>query len=109
MILPIHLVIPNYHAPTFRNRPRDLRVSVGSSLTLRFSDMKDDDKEDFVYLYSIDFYNQPDFISGNFPKYDITPRDNKSNPGVYPVRVNISDNNPNPRYTIYSFKIFVEP
>jgi len=71
--------------------------------------MSDPDREDFIFLEVLDFGKAEEFITGNFPKYDIKPFDNDTHPGVYKVKLKLTDNNPNPMSSTYSFIITIEP
>jgi len=71
--------------------------------------MKDPDWEDTPFLLNIDFGKAINFITGTFPNYILNPIDNTTDPGVYQVKVEISDDNPNPLTSIYVFRIRVDP
>jgi hypothetical protein len=109
MILPLDLKIPNYGPPVLRNRVRDLWLRVGDSFPFKFSARSDPDREDFIFLEVLDFGKAEEFITGTFPKYYIKPFDNDTHPGVYKVKLKLTDNNPNPLSSTYWFRITVEP
>jgi len=37
----------------------------------------------------------------------IAPKDNQTNPGIYTAAIMLKDDNPNPLFSTYSFKIYV--
>ena len=82
---------------------------VGDVFPLNFPDMKDPDPGDIPSLASIDFGSAQSFISGDYPSYVINPIDNSTNPGSYLVNVKITDDNPSPMTTSYTFRIVVDP
>ncbi len=71
--------------------------------------MIDPDWEDTPTLQNIDFGKADEFITGKFPKYMISPRDNITHPGVYMVQVTLTDLNPAPQTMMYMFKIIILP
>ena len=71
--------------------------------------MKDPDQEDTPFLLNIDFGRALGFVTGSFPDFIINPVDNTTDPGIYLVKVEISDNNPSPLSTFYVFRITVDP
>ena len=94
MVMPIQIIIPNYGPPTFKVKPKDIRVKVGDNWPLKFAGMRDPDLEDKPFLDEINFGKASNLITGSFPSYVIKPMDNTTDPGLYPVNVKISDDNP---------------
>jgi hypothetical protein len=60
-------------------------------------------------------FNEPNFgqassfVTGKYPNYMISPINNFTDPGVYEVAFSLWDDNPDPRGSLYSFKITVMP
>ena len=70
--------------------------------------MPDPDFDDTGSLASIEFGDAISFISGQFPNYKLTPRNNDTDPGIYSVKLVLTDDNPVPQTSSYTFKIIVE-
>ncbi len=49
------------------------------------------------------------FVTGKYPSYTICPKDNLTDWGVFDVSFSIVDDNPEPKMSLYSFKITVLP
>jgi len=109
MVLPINLIIPNYGPPIFRPALRDFQIKVGDNTPLKFPKMIDPDWEDTPFLLFLDLGKALNFTTGSFPNFMVNPKDNSTDPGVYIITVVISDDNPNPLSSAYSFKITVDP
>jgi|LauGreDrversion4_2_1035121.scaffolds.fasta_scaffold40696_1 hypothetical protein len=56
--------------------------------------MVDPDADDTPALTFINWGSCQSFVSGSFPKYKITPNDNKTDPGICYVLVVLNDDNP---------------
>jgi len=109
MELPLKIIIPNLGPPTFRLATIDISLKIGMDWQYKFSSMIDPDMEDSSSLKQIDFGKADEFITGKFPRYKISPRDNITHPGIYMVRVTLIDDNPAPMTMTYMFKIIVIP
>jgi hypothetical protein len=109
MVLPLEFIIPNTGPPTFKSNPSDIRLKVNEVGVIKFSTMSDPDWEDLASLQTIEFGEAFGFIMGNFPQYKVMPRNNDTDPGIYQVNVVITDDNPVPQQTSYTFKIYVNP
>ncbi len=103
------MIIPNFGPPYFKLAPIDVSVKIGMDWQYKFSSMIDPDMEDSSSLKQIDFGKAGEFITGKFPRYKISPRDNITHPGLYSVRVTLTDDNPAPMTMNYMFKINVIP
>lgn len=77
-------------------------------LYLTFNKTTDPDLDDSAIQF-VDFGAASSFITGKFPNYLIKPISNDTDIGVYPISVNLTDNNPNPLSSITSFTITVDP
>ncbi len=108
MTLSVLLKIPNTGPPEFKSKPKDIRIKIGDKWPLKVANMKDPDWEDTPKLSSIDFGKALTFITGSFPDFLINPVSNATDPGLYPITVVITDDNPSPLESKYSFKIIVE-
>ena len=109
MEMPVEFLIVNYKAPQFKLPPDDLKLKVGDEYTLIFSEMRDQDPDDTPSLSDLDFGKASGFISGDFPIFLIKPKDNSTAPGIYPVKVELTDDNPSSTLsTLYTFRLFVE-
>jgi hypothetical protein len=96
MVLPLEIIIPNTGPPTFKSNPRDVKIKVNEIGVIKLPAMADPDLEDKAVLQSIDFGEAFDFITGEFPQYKVVPINNETDPGVYEVKVIITDDNPGP-------------
>ena len=105
MVLPFEIKIPNTGPPTLKTIPPDIKLKVNEIGFIKFSSMSDPDWEDLASLQSIEFGDALGFIMGNFPQYKVMPRDNFTDPGIYEVKVVITDDNPAPQQSSYTFKI----
>jgi hypothetical protein len=54
-----------------------------------------------------DFGSAASFTTGKFPNYLVNPKSNATDPGIYPVLLTLTDNNPEPQSTSYTFQITV--
>jgi hypothetical protein len=109
LILPLIINIPNDYAPTLRNPPPDIRLTVKDNFQFRFSSISDKDFEDTVLINGPNFGTAESFVKGSFPAYSIYPQNNQTDPGIHEVSLTLTDDNPNPRSTVYNFKIYVAP
>ena len=65
-----------------------------------------DDDGDIPSLISINLDRASFFMTGEYPDYNIYPYEDDI--GYYTISVNLTDNNVNPLYGVYSFIIKVE-
>ena len=95
MIIPITLTIPNLGPPKFTSSFKDISVKINQFQVLTFPPITDPDLED-QFKVSYDFSSAASFISGNFPNFKISPKNNATDPGTYTISVTLMDDNPNP-------------
>jgi hypothetical protein len=84
-------------------------MTVKDLRTLMFPSMIDPDLEDTPSLVSCDFGMATHFIYGRYPSFKIEPSSNDTDPGLYEVRVFLTDDNPNKQSSITSFNITIDP
>jgi hypothetical protein len=108
MVLPLNILIPNTGPPTLRNKPLDVKVKINEVESLKFSLMPDPDFDDTGSLSTIELGAADSFITGQFPNYKINPRNNDTDPGIYNIKLVLTDDNPAPQTSTYNFKIIVE-
>ena len=109
IILPLTIIIPNLGPPTLKAPPNDVKMIVGEQLQLRLLPYSDPDAEDRAIFNEPDFGLAASFISGKYPSYMINPYNNLTDWGVFEVSFSITDDNPEPKMSVYSFKITVIP
>lgn len=71
--------------------------------------MYDPDIDDTPFVESIDWGGAGSFITGNFPSYQIQPKLNYSDFGVFNVTIKVRDDNPSMNTARYFFKLTVNP
>jgi hypothetical protein len=76
---------------------------------LRLLPYSDPDVEDRPIFNEPDFGLANSFITGNYPSYMIRPYNNLTDWGVFEVSFSIIDDNPEPKMSLYKFKITVLP
>lgn len=76
---------------------------------MRLLPYSDPDAEDRPIFNEPDFGLAASFISGQYPSYMIIPKNNETDWGVFDVSFSIIDDNPEPKKSVYSFKITVIP
>ena len=69
----------------------------------------DPDVEDRAIFNEPDFGLAASFITGKYPSYMISPKNNLTDWGVFDVSFSIIDDNPEPKMSTYTFKITVLP
>lgn len=67
----------------------------------------DPDEPDDICKVNCDFGGASSFITGKFPTYLLNPKSNSTDPGVYTVTLTLTDTNPEPLSTTYTFQITV--
>ena len=76
---------------------------------LRFPALYDPDNDDTAILDSIDWDGASSFITGKFPSFQIQPKSNYSDYGVFNVKIKVRDDNPSMDTAKYFFKLTINP
>ena len=109
VILPVTIIIPQLGPPTLKFPPTNYKTTVGEVLQIRIAPYSDPDIEDKVTFNEPNFGLANPFMTGKYPSYMVSPTQNDTDPGDYEVAFTLSDDNPDPKSTEYSFKITVLP
>ena len=95
LYIPLTVIVPNTGPPSFKTKLSNIKMTVNDLRTLMFPSMVDPDIEDTASLVSCDFGMASRFIQGRYPSFKIEPSSNDTDPGLYEVKVILTDDNPN--------------
>ena len=89
MTFNLDIKVPSLGPPTFKSPLADINMKVNEVLSLKMPGVTDPDWEDGLAINSVEFGTAASFVTGKFPAFKLSPKNNDTCPATYEVKVTL--------------------